>query len=117
MKIYLAGPMRGYKDFNFPAFMKAAAELRAQGHEVFNPAENDIKKNGHDINKSETGSIEEAEAKGFDRRDAIMDDLTYIIREAEGIVMLPGWEKSKGANAEYWTAQFLGLKVMEYVGA
>lgn len=25
--------------------------------------------------------------------------------------------KVKSANAEYWTAQFLGLKVMEYVGA
>ena len=39
LKVYLAGPMAGYKDHNFPAFNAKAAELRALGHEVFNPAE------------------------------------------------------------------------------
>ncbi len=40
-KVYLAGPMRGLPLFNFPAFADAAAKLRAQGYDVFSPAERD----------------------------------------------------------------------------
>lgn len=39
MKIYLAGPMTGIKDLNFPRFHGEAARLRALGHQVINPAE------------------------------------------------------------------------------
>ena len=46
MRIYLAGPMRNYPRNNFPAFDAAAAKLRADGHEVFNPAEHDRKTYG-----------------------------------------------------------------------
>ncbi len=118
MNIYLAGPMRGIPDFNFPAFMQAAKGLRNQGHNVFNPAERDIERAIEEgkpqVWQNETGDIAQAEASGnFDRRVAIMDDLTYIIQEADAIALLPGWEASKGANAEMWTAKFLDLEVIE----
>lgn len=38
-RVYLSGPMTGLPDLNFPAFHAAAAQLRAQGLEVVNPAE------------------------------------------------------------------------------
>lgn len=38
-KIYVAGPMSGIEDLNFPAFHAEAARLRALGYEVVNPAE------------------------------------------------------------------------------
>lgn len=38
-RVYIAGPMTGLPDFNFPAFHAAAAAWRAAGWEVFNPAE------------------------------------------------------------------------------
>jgi len=119
MNIYLAGPMRGYKDFNFPAFMSAAKDLRSKGHTVFNPAERDLERDieagqSSAWQRSETGDILAAERAGvFDRRIAIMDDLTYIIEEADAIALLPGWQESKGANAELWTAKFLDLEVIE----
>lgn len=114
MKLYLAGPMRGYAEFNFPAFHAAAKRLRDLGHEVFNPAEKDIERHGGtDISKGNAAGDEALATKthGFDLRVALHDDLTFICRHAEGVALLPGWEKSKGANAEKATAEALGLKV------
>jgi hypothetical protein len=112
MKIYVAGPMRGIRDFNFPAFHQAAFQLRMLGHEVFNPAEKDEEQYGTDIGKSETGDEAEAEAKGFSLREALAMDLDWICRHADAIYMLRGWENSKGAAAEHATAIALGLEVM-----
>jgi hypothetical protein len=39
MLIYLAGPMRGRKFFNFPAFDAARDILLSQGYEVISPAD------------------------------------------------------------------------------
>ncbi|MCY1527250.1 hypothetical protein D9M68_623110 [compost metagenome] len=39
-RIYLAGPMTGLPEFNYPAFHAEAARLRALGYQVENPAEN-----------------------------------------------------------------------------
>lgn len=103
MNIYLAGPMRGIENLNFPAFDLAAKELRDAGHTVFNPAEQDREK----------GYI----GKPFDdiKRDCIMDDLTYIARKADTIALLPGWQESKGARTELCLAEFLDLAVLELV--
>lgn len=117
MKLYLAGPMRGIPHFNFPAFNAAAAVLRAEGHEVFNPAEKDCERHKHDISAdNHSGSEQDLDKKfgyppgGF-LRMALGEDLAWICAEAEGIVLLPGWESSKGACAEYYTAKALGLAV------
>lgn len=114
MKIYIAGPMRGIAFFNFPAFNKAAAYLRERGHTVFNPAERDNERHGVDISSGNTAGCELLAAKqhGFNLREALHDDLTFICREADAIALLPGWEKSKGANAEYATAIALGLEII-----
>lgn len=113
MKIYLAGPMRGYPAFNYPAFHEAAEILREKGHEVFSPAERDIQRDNTDWGAvSPTGDLAEATKAGFSLREALGDDIAYICREAEGVALLPGWEKSKGANAEKATAEALGLAVI-----
>lgn len=117
MKIYVAGPMRGYKDFNFPAFYDAAAWLRAKGHTVFNPAESDHETYGQDVNKSETGDIKEAVSQsGFSLREALARDAKFITEEADALYMLAGWEKSTGARAEWTLATALGLLVFYQTG-
>lgn len=114
MKIYLAGPMRNLPQFNFPAFIKAAEYLRSLGHEIFSPAEHDMKMHGKDFHKeNKTGDHEQAiQNFGFSLRRALGADLDWICREAEGIALLPGWENSKGANAEKATAEALGLEIL-----
>src|ERR1700686_5346724 len=103
--------MTGIKDFNFPAFHKAAAELRAMGHEVFSPAEKDIENYGGEELFKGSGDPKAIENK-FSLRIALGQDLDYICHHAEGIALLLGWERSKGATAENATAVALGLRRM-----
>lgn len=110
MRLYLAGPMQGIPHFNFPAFNAVAAQLRAAGHEVFNPAERDIERHGGvDISKDNlTGSLAQSETEHkFSLRDALSEDHAFINGKAEGIVMLPGWEHSNGALGEWFNSRAL----------
>ena len=112
MKIYLAGPMSGIAEFNFPAFHAAAANLRQHGHEVFNPAERDNERHGTDISKGNATGDQKlaAEQHGFSLRVALGEDLAWVCANADAIALLPGWEKSPGANAEWATARALKLE-------
>lgn len=113
MKIYIAGAMRGIPYFNYPAFNAAAKKLRDEGHIVFNPAERDIERDGKNWGDAhKNGSLEDAQKDGFCLRTALGDDLAWICGEADAVAMLPGWEKSKGANAERATAEALGLEII-----
>jgi hypothetical protein len=109
MKIYLAGPMTGYPEFNFPVFLTAAAKLRDAGHKVWSPAEHDIS-NGLDVTGLD-GSPESLAGTGFDLRKALGADLAWITSSAEAVIVLPGWEHSSGAWAEVATALALRLPV------
>ena len=106
MKIYLAGPMRGIPEFNFPAFHMAASMLRAEGHEVFSPAERD-ESTGFNSKDHPNGDMLTAFAKGFSLREARSADTKYICEQADAIAMLPGWENSGGARAEHALAHTL----------
>lgn len=112
MKIYLAGPMRGYPHFNFPEFDKGAAALRKEGHTVFSPAERDRSAHGDIAADNLAGDEKLAECSyGFNLREALAADMKFICEEADAIALLPGWENSKGALAERATATALGLKI------
>lgn len=92
MRIYVAGPMSNYEDFNFPAFHAAAAQLRAMGYDVISPAENF----GGDQGRPYMEYIEEGVRQ---------------ITRVDGVALLPGWTASQGALVEQQVALMLGRKV------
>jgi hypothetical protein len=113
MKIYLSGPMRGIPYFNFPRFMAETTKLRADGHEVFCPAESDLQEYGPSVCASLTGNLADIKNINFSLREALFRDCEYICKTAEAIMLLPGWEKSKGATAERALGIALGLQIIE----
>lgn len=103
--------MRGYPEFNFPAFHAATTRLRAEGHLVFSPAERDEQIHGEGLVKGTTGDLKEIPQ--FSLRDALGHDTAWICQHADAIYLLPGWEQSKGATAERALGIALGLEIIE----
>jgi hypothetical protein len=103
-RVYVAGPMSGYKNWNFEAFDAAAADLRSRGYEAINPVDLD-REVGFD---PATSSPED-----FDLPAAIRRDIEALL-SCQAIVMLPGHENSKGATAERHVAHWGGLDVLVY---
>jgi len=91
-RVYVAGPMTGIVDFNFPAFNQAAEMLRSKGYIVENPADHGL-------------------VEGAEWADYLAYDLTRI-GLCGSIYLLPGWEQSKGAQLEVMIAQRLGMGVI-----
>lgn len=101
-KVYIAGPMSGYPEFNFPAFFAAEAKLAADGYHVFNPATKEQEKE-LDAESFVDGDAKKAVAAGFDFRECYLWDIERVI-EADAIYMLNGWEASPGARGEHAVA-------------
>lgn len=109
-RIYLAGPMSQMPEWNFPAFHAATDRLRERGHIVCNPAERDA-----EVGFDPTGMTgqEDLAELGFNLRQALLYDLAYVTTIATRVVVLDGWERSKGARAEVAAATAIGIEVHE----
>lgn len=126
--------MTGLPEWNFPAFDEAAQTLRAQGHEVVNPAEF-VRASGFnpatrtELSNQELREAMVAEFAGLTRLTPILlswPDRKYYsgidaracggygLADCTDLLLLPGWESSKGAFAEAAVAFWLGLTVWEY---
>lgn len=113
LKCYLAGPMRGYENYNFPAFYEAQALLEMKGHNVVNPARMDVDQDKASWVESH-GEI--VPSPDFTFEDAMRRDIGAIALDRDSIVLMPGWEKSEGAGEELRAAKLFGLDVYLYVG-
>jgi hypothetical protein len=100
-KVYIAGPMRGYPQWNFPAFDRARDVFKAAGFEVFSPADND-RALGFNENAMEQCAV----FKSADPWVFLGWDLGKV-NEADVIYLLKGWENSAGALLERHVAETL----------
>jgi len=90
-RLYIAGPMTGLPEYNYPAFRQTAAALRASGFEVACPTENGLP----------------ADAPWIDHMRVNISRLLTC----SAVAVLPGWEASRGAQIEVNLARGLGLSV------
>ncbi len=91
-RLYLAGPMSGYAEHNYPEFNRAAALLRAEGYQVFNPAEN-------------------ADDGVRHPRSFYMRKDIPALMDCDAIAVLPNWQQSRGACLEMWIAIDLDMPI------
>lgn len=113
MKIYLAGAMSGYPEFNFPAFFAAEDKFKAEGWTVFNPANKDTEGDVQKDASYATGDDQQLMKSGWDFKDAYLWDVTKVI-ESDAIFMLKGWEKSAGARGEHAVAVSIQQRYPDY---
>lgn len=104
-KCYIAGPMRGYPRYNFAAFYAAEQEVHQLGFMPINPARIDEEK-GFDPNTPEDSLTPSMMAEFIER------DVEVILKQADAIYMLQGWEGSTGARAEHALAKWRGIEVL-----
>lgn len=96
MKYYLCGQMRPLSDNNFPLFEHVTQQLRADGHDILSP---------HEYGDETTAT----------RGELMAEDIAFIVGECDGVICLPGWENSPGANAEVAVAFATEKPVFDYV--
>ena len=93
-RLYIAGPMTGIPDCNYPLFNDVAEMLRLAEYEVINPAEVSAGQRAHYV-------------------DYLREDLRAML-DCDGVALLPDWEFSTGARNEVNVAGLLKMPVKTY---
>lgn len=96
MKVYISGPMDGMKDY-LENFREAEEVLLKLGYVAVNPAR---------LDKAVKGI-------GLSREDYLELDLE-LLEWCDTIVMLDGWQQSRGCNREYGYAVGTKKKIIAY---
>lgn len=90
--------------FNFPAFDAAAERLEARGYQPVLPAD----MNEPEVRKHAMASPDGAPGSGSpDGRtwgDFLKEDVKLVADKVDGIAVLEGWERSRGARLETFCA-------------
>lgn len=111
MRLYLAGPMTGHAQFNFPRFDAMAEGLRALGHEVQSPAELDDPATRAAALASKDGHPGSGSVNGNTWGDFLARDVKLVADGVDGVAVFHDWWTSKGARLEAYCAHLTGKPV------
>lgn len=114
-RIYLAGPMTHVPQFNVPAFTEAGMNLMLRDFDVVLPADLDDPATRKVLLASPNGAVEDYPGD-MTWADFLAEDLKIVADgEIDAVVVLPGWENSRGARLETFVAAALDHKpVLSY---
>lgn len=103
MRFYVSGPMSNIEHHNFPAFYECEQDLESMGYQPLNPAR-----------RYADDTWEVASADVLDTPETwescIRRDVVQVLN-SEGIVLMPGWQKSRGACLELILSVSIGNSV------
>lgn len=113
-RYYLAGPMTGIPQFNYPMFDAAASILRSAGWTIVSPAELDDPAVQAAARASKDGAQVDGGIDGQTWGDFLARDVKLVADECDGVIVLPGWQRSRGARLEVTVAMLTGKPVLLY---
>ena len=93
---YLAGPMTGLPESNYPAFTRACRDLRKLDLKIISP---------HETLNNQDGAVSWHICLKHDLR---------TLTQCGGLILLPGWAASRGARLEFQTALALDMPIMYF---
>lgn len=102
--VYIAGPMRGLPESNYPQFESVARFLRSEGWDVCSPVEIG----------SAFGTAAELNADPVKLYRAMDAERDTLRTSCDAILLLPGWERSRGARAELIIALEKHLEIITF---
>lgn len=98
---YISGPMTGLPNKNKEAFEEVESQVndilsryRGETYEIVNPANLELS------------------SKDPTWEEYMRNDITHLMR-CDAIVMMDGWEESKGARIEFMLATKLGMEILD----
>jgi hypothetical protein len=109
VKIYVSGPIAGRPEANRPMFEEYAHLVRMAGGDPVLP---------HDISPEHSGACPTDPLRGADGHSwscHLRADIVQMLG-CDGVVMMPGWERSHGARQEHNTAAACGMPIHYFMG-
>lgn len=114
-RAYLAGRMTGTKGFGFRLFDAVADELRHRGIDVIVPSElEDAATRKVALASKDGDPADYYKLTGLTRGRLLGRDVRIVLDDADSVIVIPGWRKSRGALLETYSAWLHGKPILYY---